>query len=90
MSEHTPPPWKWERQQDYPTTDLKPDVLSIYQSHGGGELPKEADARLIEASPVLFEFVVKRANDGDVEAMSILNTIRSAFGKPEWGDWRDE
>lgn len=55
MGGHTPPPWKWvEEPGGYPTTNLEPDVLQIYQSHGGGRLPEDADARLIEAAPELL------------------------------------
>lgn len=56
---HTRGPWEWiHRYPDYPEVDLRNGddvVLKIYESHGGGLLPCEKDARLIAAAPELLE-----------------------------------
>ncbi len=56
---HTPGPWTWVKDQEYPETHLcgaGRDVLSIYESHGGGNMPQcAADASLITAAPDLLE-----------------------------------
>ncbi len=54
-TEHTQGPWFWEPVDRYPVTQLQPDVLDIYESHGGGSAPSSADAALIAAAPDLFE-----------------------------------
>src|SRR5712691_4282174 len=54
----TPGPWRWSKDKDYyPSTDLlgpETCVLQIYESHSGGDMPSEADARLIAAAPDLL------------------------------------
>lgn len=62
---HTPGPWTWEKKENYPTTNLygpNPKdghdyILSIYESHGGGDMPNDANAALIAAAPELKEFI---------------------------------
>lgn len=55
----TPGPWRWSKNPTYPTTDLiGPDhttILQIYESHGGGYMPADADAGLIAAAPDLLK-----------------------------------
>ncbi len=51
-------PWMWVPDDGYPETRLRSsdgDVLSIYESHGGGNLPSDDDARLIATLPDLLE-----------------------------------
>ena len=38
----------------------------------------EANARLIAASPTMYEYIVRRAEIGDSEAKSILETINAS------------
>jgi hypothetical protein len=58
MSGHTPGPWRWVQDDAETTIDLRGpddrDVLSIYESHGGGQRPTEADGHLIAAAPELL------------------------------------
>ena len=73
-SKHTPGPWKWEGSNNChgdTTTWLEPAVLQIYESHGGGMTPDEADARVIEAAPAL------------VDAVEELIGVCEAVGRPE-------
>lgn len=62
MTTPTPGPWTWEREDSTAMTLQAPSgtVLSIYESHGGGEHPTEADASLIAAAPELLD-LLKRA-----------------------------
>jgi len=73
VSQHTPGPWKWESLVD--THSLEPDVLSIYESHGGGMAPGEADARLIEAAPDLLA-ALKKIRDEPISNLSICFLMR--------------
>ncbi len=57
---HTPGPWVWVKDDSgYPVTDLKSEdggiVMQVYESHGGGDMPNKANARLIAAAPDLLE-----------------------------------
>lgn len=67
---HTPGPWVWVESDREPTTDLVgagSDVLSIYESHGGGHVPNLHDRKLIEAAPDMLESL--EGTDALLEAM---------------------
>ena len=49
MSESKQAQWEWVEYDN--GTRLEPDILEIYESHGGGSRPNEAHARLIAAAP---------------------------------------
>jgi hypothetical protein len=47
----------------------------------GCDLPLDqqiANARLIAASPTMFDYVKRRADEGDAEAISIVENINAA------------
>lgn len=56
---HTPGPWEWRKATHvYPETYLiaadSSQVMSVYESHGGGHMPDAADKHLIAAAPELL------------------------------------
>ncbi len=55
---HSPGPWTWFKHGDTDNLESAGEVvLSIYQSHGGGTVPVDADAHLIAAAPDLLAAV---------------------------------
>jgi hypothetical protein len=42
---------------------------------GATEEEATANARLIAACPTMYEYIQKKAEDGDAEAQSIINTL---------------
>jgi len=63
-------PWKWKEEPGYPEIYLygpnpkdKYDcILSICESHGGGQVPTDADKALIEAAPDLLKVCIRLAD----------------------------
>lgn len=55
----TPGPWRWTQpNKNYDEWRLgtpSEEVLRVYESHGGGQMPNEADAALIAAAPRMYE-----------------------------------
>lgn len=72
---HTPGPWR--------VSAASLDGMKPVMAQGGGIVALvstlsskcELDARLIAASPALYDFAAKCAAFGDVEAQAILETI---------------
>lgn len=46
------------------------DETTICETHYG-----DANARLIAASPSLYEYVLKKSKDGDIEAIKLLKDL---------------
>lgn len=73
---HTPGPWVAETYQGR-TTRLRvrtaEQAVTICQVTA--LIHKEANARLIAASPTLYEYVAKKANEGDADAARIIASI---------------
>ena len=54
-----------------------------------GDEQSQKDAFLIAASPVMYEYILKKANEGDVEAAKIISAIAKTDGPqsdPETGE----
>lgn len=56
-------------------------VADVYRNYVGSFIDDEefrANARLIAASPLLYDFVAKRASEGDTEAIALVESIHAA------------
>ena len=75
---HTPGPWKitkcragkngtalsiWRNNGDEKNTGFKTIAMNVHH---------EPDARLIAACPTMYEYIIKKANEGDAEAARIV------------------
>jgi hypothetical protein len=75
---YTPGPWKivplGDRNLEItasPRSNAETDICVVY----GGKLTTSANARLIAAAPLLYEFAAARAAAGDNEARTMLDTL---------------
>lgn len=84
MTKHAPGPWRYEADMDgdHAIWGSNNTLLAVtdgwersqYQTPRTRE-EDEANARLIAAAPDLFDYIVKRANEGDADAQTILTSI---------------
>jgi hypothetical protein len=61
-------------------TGNRPNIVD-WTGFDGCDLPLDqqiANARLIAASPTMFDYVKRRADEGDAEAISIVENINAA------------
>ena len=83
MAEHTPGPWKFYWRLE----DGKANCGVFVEQHPGQALsicraPQyerreqwEANARLIASSPKMYEYIARKAKEGDSDATRIIATI---------------
>ena len=94
---HTPAPWliEWNAAQGgegHYITDSK-DMAELSRIaavlfHDDADGETRANARLIAASPTMYDYLVERAQSGDARAASIvedINAVRTAIAKAEGG-----
>lgn len=53
------------------------DVVTVYGG-GVGTESREANARLIAASPAMYDYVASKADAGDEEALKIVEVIHAS------------
>ena len=80
MTEHTPGPWKAVASDPSSGVDcwwiLDSDGLDIGTACGYQEDPRSvADARLIAAAPVMFDYIRAKAEEGDERAKEIMRSL---------------
>lgn len=89
MSEAKPTPGPWTTARALTPTDGEFDFAigamidgkkyCIAETFGrvstGIRTPAEANARLIAASPAMFDFIKKRASEGDADAAAIIAAV---------------
>lgn len=79
----TPGPWAVGEPNDFATSEIgvhsdKWCLLDMCMDIRDKSVDQEANARLIAASPTMYEYIVRRAEIGDSEAKSILETINAS------------
>ena len=83
---HTPGPWliEWNAAQGgegHYITDSKDMVelsrIAAVLFHDDADGETRANARLIAASPTMYEYLVERAQSGDARAASIVEAINA-------------
>ena len=70
---YTPGPWRYE--EESPTRVIGPKgetVAAVYGSEVGDQEQVVANVRLIASAPAMYEYVAKRAGEGDQEAEAVL------------------
>jgi hypothetical protein len=78
MSEkHTPGPWKTERHSaTIAIRDANDKIIGeIYGSITRPEREWHANARLIAACPTMYDYIRRRAEEGDEDAVKIIAAI---------------
>ena len=98
---HTPAPWliEWNAAQGgegHYITDSKDMVelsrIAAVLFHDDADGETRANARLIAASPTMYDYLVERAQSGDARAASIvedINAVRTAIAKATRRDSND-
>lgn len=85
-AEHTPAPWliEWNAAQGgegHYITDSKDMVelsrIAAVLFHDDADGETRANARLIAASPTMYDYLVERAQSGDARAASIVEAINA-------------
>lgn len=85
---HTPGPWRAELRPSRmwhiygeplrnSTGDRGAVAFTAATYSDAGRAKSEANARLIAASPTMFAYVQRRANDGDADAAAIVEAINA-------------
>lgn len=73
-TKHTPGLWRYES-----TSGSNYARIFLSDDEGAGDNLRgycgEADARLISASPTMYEYINQRANEGDAHAAKIIASI---------------
>lgn len=84
MSKHTPGPWLTAGEDKAFVYALSPNGINSFWAHvqtAGqdriSDTEKNANARLIAASPMMYEYIAGRAEAGDKEAAIILESIHA-------------
>ena len=75
---HTKGPWEWTGDQPndlHKHNDWLCGENEGVLCHGAPWPVSEANARLIAASPSLYEYARKKAQSGDSEAMAMLDSL---------------
>jgi hypothetical protein len=85
MAKHTPGPWTQKGHSVFIFNKSGHNRVAISVNTGcrcGCEEPAlieelEADARLIAESPTMFEYITKKAKEGDDEAKQIVDKVNA-------------
>ena len=74
-SQHTPGPWHLNEQS--PTRVTSSDGQTVAATYGGivGSPEQVANGRLITSAPAMYEYIAKRAAEGDEEAQAIIDGV---------------
>ena len=84
MSAHTPGPWIYVRRDEWSHSvatqhgelpDGSPNYWTVASINKNREPEHEANARLIAAAPLMYEFVASAAAGGDNKALAIMESI---------------
>ena len=70
--EHTPGPWSYSPES--PNRVTGPRGETVAATYGGmvGDKEQLANARLIASAPTMLEYLTRRAQEGDPDALAIL------------------
>lgn len=77
---HTPAPWITDTENDFifskGQSETHPNIICRLFDRNEENYPNsEANAKLIALSPIMFEYLVKKAHEGCKEAKNILSTL---------------
>lgn len=75
-TKHTPAPWTVNPKAKTNIRHGNLTIANCSSTHDGSRAEEEiANAKLIALSPIMFEYLVKKADDGCEEAKNILSTL---------------
>jgi hypothetical protein len=83
---HSPAPWYWDDKDALPWTDYDDAESAPFLMNANGcpimtgsdiRIAYAADGHLIAAAPMLYEFARIKAEQGDAEAKSMLDLLRT-------------
>lgn len=85
MNKHTPAPWKVEKFNNGKKTIIMSQydhIAEVFKTGTSGHAAngynvekQESNARLIAASPLMYEYITRKAKEGDKEAQEIIKTL---------------
>ena len=81
--EHTPGPWK--HNPNSANRIMTQDDSIVAATYGGFSDAEEqaANTRLLTAAPDMYDYVVKKAAEGDAEAQALAASIDAPAEEPE-------
>ena len=81
-TKHTPGPWGWDSTVwDYDPVQEAPWLVTTEGDRvlsGSIQCTSKANARLIAAAPVMYDYIEARAKAGDSDAQNILGVIHAS------------
>ena len=74
-SRHTPAPWSYNERS--PSRVTAPGGETIAATYGGqlGFEEQVSNTRLLASAPVMYEYIVKKAAEGDEDAKAIIARV---------------
>ena len=75
---HTPGPWRHNEQSPNRVTGPEGETVAATYSGMAGSAGQLANTRLIASAPTMYEYIEKKASEGDQEAMNIVSNIEGA------------
>ena len=74
-SRHTQGPWRFEEHS--PNRILAPHGETVAAVYGGftGIAEQVSNVRLVTAAPAMYEYIERKAADGDQEAQTIVSAV---------------
>ena len=83
VSKHTEGPWtRKEIDEPGPQTEVWAHGKLLATIYGARHPEGIANARLIAAAPTMYDYIMSRADAGDVDALRILEAIAAAENTP--------
>ena len=82
-SQHTSGPWSYNPRSANRLTGPKGETVAATYGGTVGTAEQDANTRLIASAPAMYEYIKKRAAEGEQEAQSIVAAVEGAISEKE-------